>query len=178
MRKLTYAALLLCLLLVIAPGLSLALDRQPNSDYHIRREALAKKAGGVIVLFAPLESEGPNDLYGFRQDDNFFYLTGLSEPGAALLIAPATEAKAETPASPYTEILFLPPRNLTQEKWIGPKLGPENPEAPRIAASIGSKTWESCPTMRRGRWRAPIEICTPTWPRMTTLPPPLSRLPS
>jgi Xaa-Pro aminopeptidase len=111
---------------------SFALDRQPNSDYHVRREALARKEGGVVVLFAPLESEGSNDLYGFRQDDNFFYLSGLSEPGAALLIAPAAEAKGDAAARSYTEILFLPPRNLTQEKWTGPKLGPENPEAPKI----------------------------------------------
>jgi len=56
----------------------------------------------------------------------------LTEPGAALLIAPSAEAKADEPARAYTEILFLPARNLTQEKWTGPKLGPENPEAPRI----------------------------------------------
>jgi Xaa-Pro aminopeptidase len=117
-----------------------ALERQPNSDYHSRREALAKRVGGVIVLFAPLESDGPNDLYGFRQEDNFYYLSGLTEPGAALLIAPASDAEAKTDspdhtvvtAHPYTEILFLPPRNLTQEKWTGPKLGPENPEAPKL----------------------------------------------
>jgi Xaa-Pro aminopeptidase len=113
-------------------NLSFALDRQPNSDYHARREALAKKAGSVIVLFAPMESEGPNDLYGFRQDDNFYYLSGLTEPGVALLIAPATEAVSDKPAHPYTEILFLPARNLVQEKWTGPKLGPENPDAPKI----------------------------------------------
>lgn len=109
-----------------------AFDRQPGADYHARREALARKAGGVVVLFAATENDGPNDLYGFRQDDNFFYLSGLSEPGAALLIASATEAKGDTPARVYTEILFLPPRNLTQEKWTGPKLGAENPEAPKI----------------------------------------------
>ncbi|MGB9360896.1 MAG: Xaa-Pro peptidase family protein [Candidatus Sulfotelmatobacter sp.] len=109
-----------------------ALDRQPSADYRARREALAKKTGGVIVLFAPMESEGPNDLYGFRQDDNFYYLSGSTEPGAAILIAPAEEAKADKAARPYTEMLFLPPRNLTQEKWTGPKLGPENPEAPQI----------------------------------------------
>jgi Xaa-Pro aminopeptidase len=112
--------------------LSLALDRQPNPDYHARREALAKKAGGIVVLLAPMESEGPNDLYGFRQEDNFYYLSGLTVPGAALLIASATEAKGDVAARSYTEILFLPPRNLTQEKWTGPKLGPENPEAPKI----------------------------------------------
>jgi len=111
---------------------SFALDRQPNSDYHARREALAAKAGGVVVLVAPMESDGPNDLYGFRQDDNFFYLSGSTEPGAALLIAPAADAKGETPAHSYTEILFLPARNMTQEKWTGPKLGPENADAPKI----------------------------------------------
>src|ERR1700723_1569096 len=117
-------------LLTVDP--SLALDRQPNADYHARREALARKVGGMVVLFAPLESEGPNDLYGFRQEDNFYYRSGLSEPGVALLIAPAVEGTSDKPAQPYTEILFLPPRNLTQEKWTGPKLGAENPEAPKI----------------------------------------------
>jgi len=126
------AGFLASLFLLASGESSLALDRQPNSDYHVRREALAKKAGGVVVLFAPMESEGPNDLYGFRQEDNFYYLSGLIEPGAALLIAPAAEAKGDAAARSYTEILFLPPRNLIQEKWTGPKLGPENPEAPKI----------------------------------------------
>ena len=48
------------------------------------------------------------------------------------MIAPATEAKGDTPARSYIEILYLPPRNLTQEKWTGPKLGAENPEASKI----------------------------------------------
>src|ERR1700722_1528166 len=111
-----------------------SLDRQPAADYHARREALARKASGVVVLFAGVESEGPNDLYGFRQDDNYYYLSGMSEPGSALLIAPAIEAKANSPARAYTEILFLPVRNLIQEKWTGPKLVPENPDAPRITS--------------------------------------------
>ncbi|HEY1660676.1 MAG TPA: Xaa-Pro peptidase family protein [Candidatus Sulfotelmatobacter sp.] len=109
-----------------------AIDRQPNADYHARREALVKKTNGLVVLFAPMENEGPNDLYGFRQDDNFYYLSGLTEPGIALLIAPAADATPDQPARPYTEILFLPTRNLTQEKWTGPKLGPENPDAPKV----------------------------------------------
>jgi len=59
------------------------LDRQANADYHARREALSKKTdGGAVLLFAPLEADGPNALYGFRQDDNFFYLSGWAEPGA------------------------------------------------------------------------------------------------
>jgi Xaa-Pro aminopeptidase len=135
MRKLQAALFLACfscLFLLAAVASGFALERQPASDYHARREALARKTGGMVVLFAPMESEGPNDLYGFRQDDNFYYLSGLSEPGSALLIAPPVEAKGDSPARAYTEILFLPARDLIQEKWTGPKLGPENPEAPKI----------------------------------------------
>jgi Xaa-Pro aminopeptidase len=112
-----------------------ALDRQPGADYRARRVALSKTLeGGVLVLFAATESEGPNALYGFRQDNNFFYLTGWGEPGAALVIAPAIEAKGTNPARPYSEILFLPAHNKTQEKWTGPKLGAEDPTA---AATTG-----------------------------------------
>src|SRR5580700_11210198 len=126
------ASLLAGLFFLVTGESSFAFDRQPNSDYHARREALAKKVGGLVVLFAATESDGPNDLYGFRQDDNFYYLSVAAVPGGALLIASAADAKGDTPARPYTEILFLPPRNLTQEKWTGPKLGAENPEAPKI----------------------------------------------
>jgi Xaa-Pro aminopeptidase len=104
-----------------------ALDRQSNADYHMRRQSLAAKTnGGSVLLFAPNEAEGPNDLYGYRPDNNFFYLTGWAEPGAALLLVPAADSK------PYTEILFLPNHNAAQEKWTGPKLGPESPNATKV----------------------------------------------
>jgi Xaa-Pro aminopeptidase len=110
-----------------------ALDRQANADYRARRVALAEKIkSGVVVLFAATEAEGPNALYGFRQDDNFFYLTGWKEPGAAIVIAPAGAVSPVAPLHPYIEILFLPQRNNTQERWTGPKLGPENDDAARI----------------------------------------------
>jgi Xaa-Pro aminopeptidase len=109
-----------------------ALDRQPNPDYHARREALAKKVSGVVVLFAPMENSGGDAIYGFRQGDNFYYLSGLTEPGTALVIASAAEATGNSPARAYTEILFLPARNMIQEKWTGPKLGSENADAPKV----------------------------------------------
>src|SRR5678815_1388211 len=110
-----------------------ALDRQPNADYRARRQALAAKTGaGVVVLFAPMEAEGPNDLYGFRQNDDFFYLTGWTEPGAAILIAAASEASGVNASRPYTEILFLPAHNRVQERWTGPKLGADNPDASKV----------------------------------------------
>ncbi len=129
---------LLLLVLVFCQN-TWSLDRQPNSDFKMRRQSLASKIGsGAVLLFASNEAEGPNDLYGYRPDDNFFYLSGWSEPGAALLIMPATsKPTANTPGSVnpehgYTEILFLPNHNPSQEKWTGPKLGAENPDAGKI----------------------------------------------
>ena len=125
-RKLLFTFLLLS-------ASAAALDRQANADYRARRQALAEKTqGGAVVLFASTEAEGPNALYGFRQDDNFFYLTGWKEPGAALLIAPAGAVSPTAPLHAYVEILFLPARNSTQERWTGAKLGPENLDAPRL----------------------------------------------
>jgi Xaa-Pro aminopeptidase len=110
-----------------------ALERQPPADYHSRRAKLAKQLeGGVALVFAPPEAEGPNDLYGYRPDDNFYYLTGWTEPGAALLVVSAVDASDGTPARPYTEILFLPNRNYSQERWTGPKLGPDDPKAAQM----------------------------------------------
>jgi len=102
-----------------------ATERQNNTDYRARRQALATAMSadhGSLILFAPVEPEGQNDLYGFRQENNFYYLTGWPEPGAAILIT----------SDPYREVLFLPEHNATQEKWTGPKLGPENPDAPKL----------------------------------------------
>jgi Xaa-Pro aminopeptidase len=119
MRKL-FLLIGLCIC-VLTAGAN-ATERQANADYRARRMALAKSLeGGALVLFAPTEAEGPNNLYGFRQEDNFYYLTGWLEPGAAMLIN----------ANPYVEILFLAEHNVTQEKWTGPKLGPEDPQAPQ-----------------------------------------------
>jgi Xaa-Pro aminopeptidase len=110
-----------------------SLERQPSSDYHARREALSKKTkGGAVLLFAPLEAEGPNAVYGFRQDDNFYYLSGWTEPGAALLIVPAAEASGDSKARPYTEILFLAANNKVEEKWTGPKLSATDPQAAKV----------------------------------------------
>jgi Xaa-Pro aminopeptidase len=112
------------------PSFTHALDRQPSSDYHARREKLAGKLdGGFALVFAPPEAEGPNAIYGYRPDNNFFYLTGWTEPGAALLVESAVEAKGENGARQYAEILFLPNRNASQERWTGPKLGPDDPKA-------------------------------------------------
>jgi Xaa-Pro aminopeptidase len=134
----------LLVLIVLLVQFSAALDRQPNADYQARRHALAAKTkGGIVLMFAPMESETTNNLFPFRQDNNFFYLTGWPEPGAGLLIQAPAAATDKSPAIAYTEILFLPARNYPQEKWTGPKLGPENPDAAKITGFDQVKSLDS-----------------------------------
>ena len=141
-RKILVSLAFLCASSLI----SNALDRQPASDYHARREKLAAKLNGnVALVFAPTEAEGPNDLYGYRPDDNFYYLTGWPEPGAAVLIAAERAASGNNPARPYTEILFLPKRNYSQEQWTGPKLGPDDSKAAQLT---GFERVESLDSLR------------------------------
>jgi len=124
-------ALALSFLFVVS-ALSFGLERQLSSVYRARRVALSQMSqGGAVLLFAPTE-EG-EALYGFRQDSNFYYLTGWTEPGAVLLLVPAgTKVTLDAKPTDYTEILFLPGHNLIREKYTGPKLGAENPDAPKI----------------------------------------------
>ena len=58
--------------------------------------ALAQKLeGGVAVLFAANESE--LDFMPYRQDSDFYYLTGWNEPGAALMIVSEAPQAASPP---------------------------------------------------------------------------------
>lgn len=132
------AALVSLALLCALPSLQ-ALEKQPSATYHARREALAAQLhGGVAVLFAAQEPLLDFDAY--RQDSDFYYLTGWNEPGAALLIAAPSEPPTATASPldpqgqhPYTEILFLPTRNLRMEKYTGQKLDAATPSAARTA---------------------------------------------
>jgi Xaa-Pro aminopeptidase len=118
----TFASLLIAVC-VAAPFLS-ALEKQPASVYHQRRVALAGKLnGGVAVLFAA--EEPLLDFMAYRQNSDFYYLTGWDEPGAALVLI-ADAPQATTPRS-YKEILFLPTRDLRLERYTGVKLDAVTP---------------------------------------------------
>jgi Xaa-Pro aminopeptidase len=103
-----------------------ALERQPASEYHARRVALATKlGGGAALIFGANEPE--MEYESWRQDEDFYYLTGWNEPGGVLLV------EAGLPPDAYREILFLPLRNPRFEKYVGEQLDPKNPDAARIA---------------------------------------------
>lgn len=123
MRKLCLLALAV---LALGPGfLPLrALDKQPAGVFHARRVALAAKLkGGVAILFAA--EEPVLDFMPYRQDSDFYYLTGWNEPGAALMII-SDAPQGATPHA-YKEILFLPARNLRMESYTGAKMDAATP---------------------------------------------------
>jgi Xaa-Pro aminopeptidase len=129
-RPLRLSFLALLIVMMTAP-LVRALEKQPASVYHARRVALAAKMqGGATVLFAA--EEPLLDFMPYRQDEDFYYLTGWNEPGAALMIL-ADSPSAAQPRK-YREVLFLPTRNLRMEKYTGIKLDAATPNATQTAA--------------------------------------------
>ena len=127
-----------CLLLVMCAAMR-GMDSVPKPEYRARRvRMVAGKSGAAVLLFA---AEQPLlDFDPYRQDSNFFYLTGWTEPGAALLVfspvpgAAATTQSAERAGQGYREILFLPQRNPRMEQYTGVKMDADTPGA---AAATG-----------------------------------------
>jgi Xaa-Pro aminopeptidase len=119
-RLRNFAPLVLILLLcaLVAP----ARQREPNSAYAERRARLLAQVDGPVVLFGYTGREQSSPSYIFGQEENFYYLTGHNEPGAALLILPPAPGGANGNAPPR-EVLFLPPRS-DRERWDGPRLAP------------------------------------------------------
>ncbi len=132
---------LLCCLLTSAS--LLAAQGISRDEYQQRRAELRKSLEGVLVLFG---AEEPEDLHArFFQDTNFLYLTGWREPGAALLLTRSEE------------VFFLPARDEVQERYTGPKLGFDDPAAPKVTgfakvrpmSALQAELTAALPTSRR-----------------------------
>ncbi|KTD11937.1 proline aminopeptidase P II [Legionella gratiana] len=86
-------------------------------EYQTRRRTLTQKLleGSIAIIPAAHESLRNGDThYRFRQESNFYYLTGFNEPDALLVLI-----SGSTPQS----ILFNRPRNPAEEQWTGKRLG-------------------------------------------------------
>jgi Xaa-Pro aminopeptidase len=86
-----------------------------------RRNALLDRLGNGIAIVSSaqvrsIEGDYPQDS-DYREQNDFFYLTGLEAPGASLVLV------ARKPGQDQI-ILFLPARDSIMEKWTGPRLGP------------------------------------------------------
>ena len=108
-----------------------AWEREPLSAFHERHARLIRDTGGdgVIVLFGYGEADVAASVTSFRQNEEFYYLTGWNEPEAIMLLAPKAHAPGAG-AELGEEILYIPSHNRAEEKWTGPKLAPEDAGAP------------------------------------------------
>lgn len=92
----------------------------PISAYARRRKQLMRIAGddAILVLGAAPERIRSRDThYPYRQDSDFWYLTGFSEPESVLVLVPGRRHGEA--------LLFCRERDPDREAWDGPRLGPE-----------------------------------------------------
>lgn len=84
-----------------------------QAEYRQRRDALMSKIGNGTAIFrsAPMAVMHNDVEYAYRQDSDFFYLTGLNEAEAVAVLAPHHEE--------HKFILFVQPKDITKEVWSG-----------------------------------------------------------
>jgi Xaa-Pro aminopeptidase len=95
-----------------------------GTDIHVqakkRRRALMGKLGkkSIALLSAAPQRTRSNDTeYPYRQDSDFYYLTGFTEDDAVLALIPGRK-QGEV-------VLFCQPKDKTKELWTGILAGPE-----------------------------------------------------
>ncbi|MGB3309436.1 MAG: aminopeptidase P N-terminal domain-containing protein [Nodosilinea sp.] len=90
-----------------------------TTSYAHRRQRVMDLIGSGTAIFA---SAPPavmhNDVdYPFRQDSNFYYLTGFNEPSAVAVLAPHHDE--------HRFVLFVRPKDPEKETWSGYRVGVE-----------------------------------------------------
>ncbi len=124
-KKMRVGSILLAFSLLISAGIASGRFRQANEEYAARRAKLAAQVDGPVVVFGYTGHEDLSEFALFFQEKNFYYLTGDDEPGGAVLLIPDPPAGKKIAGA--REILYLPARDYAQEKWEGPKMGPDDP---------------------------------------------------
>src|SRR6266849_1501573 len=87
-RSLIWRSVLVLLVLACVASLAWAWEREPLSVFGERRAKLIAAVNAPVVLFGYTGHEEANPSYVFMQEENFYYLTGHNEEGAALLLVP------------------------------------------------------------------------------------------
>ncbi len=131
------------LLLFLLTGPLLGRVREPNSVYAERRARLRAQVDAPVVLFGYTGREDATPSYVFNQEENFYYLTGQNEAGAALVLVPDSP-RGKAWSGPR-EILFLPPHDPTFERWEGLRLVPSDP---RVLEKTGFESVKSFTDLR------------------------------
>jgi len=92
-----------------------------NKDiYARRRDELVNQIGEsdiVIVPTSPVKSRNNDVDFQFRADSDFYYLSGLNEPEAVLVISPSRKRGSY--------VVFCREKDLKREMWDGRRIGLE-----------------------------------------------------
>lgn len=90
-----------------------------ESEYRQRREqVMAKISGGTAIFRSAPTAVMHNDVeYVYRQDSDFYYLTGFNEPEAVAVLAPHH--------GEHRFVLFVQPKDREKEVWSGYRCGVE-----------------------------------------------------
>src|SRR5215470_5369266 len=95
-------------------------DKDRLAELKQRRERVAESIGkqSFMILFSTEPRVYTNDVdYPYRQENNLYYLTGLKQRSATLVLLPGN--------TKVREILFMPKRNPAAETWTGHMYSPE-----------------------------------------------------
>jgi Xaa-Pro aminopeptidase len=129
----------------------------PKEVYAARRARLAAQTGDALVIVPGRYSIGDEDL--FKQDPNFWYLTGVESPYAILVIVPGTPAANSHPA-PSVGADFQ--SALTGDRSPSPVTAPRAvlflPEKYQFASSQFPMADER---FRRAVWNRPVRRLAP-----------------
>ncbi len=91
-----------------------------KKEFANRRETLMRMVGeaGVAILpSAPVRMRSRDVEYRYRQDSDFYYLTGFAEPDAVAVLVPGRKTGEF--------LLFCRERDADKELWDGSRAGPD-----------------------------------------------------
>jgi len=111
MYKRIFALILFCLILVL-PSVSFS---QTSQIHHTRRQKLLSTMPQNSVMILQTSARGHRFGYGFQQDSDLFYLTGLNTSGIILILSKNGIVLPDKQA-PIHEILISEPARLSLAK--------------------------------------------------------------
>jgi len=90
-----------------------------KTEFARRRKTLMRMVGedGIAILpSAPVRTRSRDVEYRYRQDSDFYYLTGFAEPDSVAILAPGRDN------GEY--VIFCRERDKQKEQWDGSRAGP------------------------------------------------------
>jgi Xaa-Pro aminopeptidase len=91
----------------------------PRDEFARRRQHLMKLMGKdsiAVISAAPVRLRNNDVEYAYRQDSDFYYLTGFGEPESVVVLIPGREQ------GEY--LMFVRDRDPARESWDGRRAGP------------------------------------------------------